>query len=297
MFPAAVLASVEKEVNQPLHRYFDLIVGTSTGGIVALGLGMGIAASDILSMYKRWGPTIFREPSILRRLGIWRQKYDQAPLKKALVEVFGARRLGESQTRLVIPSLNLDNGEVHIFKTAHNERFSTDMKEQCVNVALATSAAPTFFAPYVSEDGIPLVDGGVYATNPTAIGVVEAIGVLGWSRTEILVLSLGCTTEVFDAGKARGRNPGLLHWIPALVGLTTTAQSSISHGMAVHLLSYGQITRVSPYVPAGRYRLDRLDSYDSLAGLAASEARRMMPLLKERFFDTKAPLFFPEHQL
>ena len=112
-------------------------------------------------------------------------KYDSAPLKKALVAKFGDRKLGESTNRLVIPSVNLETGEVHVYKTSHHPRFERDLHERIVDVALATSAAPTYFPTHRSDAGTPLVDGGIWANNPTGMAVVEAIGVLEWPRGTI----------------------------------------------------------------------------------------------------------------
>ena len=118
VFPAAFLATIEQSVGGNIADYFDLIVGTSTGGIIALGLGMGLTAGEILRFYETHGPSIFGGNCFLRGLRSWfRAKYDRQPLESALIEVFGERRLGESRKRLVIPSLNSETGEVHVWKT------------------------------------------------------------------------------------------------------------------------------------------------------------------------------------
>ncbi len=178
--------------------YFDLIVGTSTGGIDTLGLGYQLRATF----------TTLREPDrhlggnrIVKSIRRFRvAKYSDRPLRNALETVFGERKLGESSKRLVIPSLNLDTGEVYINKTAHHSKFERDYKKKVVDVALATAAAPTFFPTHQSAVGTPLIDGGVYANNPTGLAAVEAIGVLNWPKGLLRVLSLGCTLEPFDAG-------------------------------------------------------------------------------------------------
>jgi patatin-like phospholipase/acyl hydrolase len=81
-------------------------------------------------------------------------------LERALVEQFGQRTLGESTTRLLIPSLNLETCEVHVFKTAHHERFVRDYKVRAVTVAMATAAAPVYFSAHNTDAGARLVDGG-----------------------------------------------------------------------------------------------------------------------------------------
>src|SRR5260370_27051157 len=141
--PAAFLAQLEEALGESITHFFDLIAGTSTGGILALGLGLGLSAADILHFYEHLGPAIFAGNRLargLRRVGF--AKYHAQPLRQALEATFGEKTLGESRTRLWIPSLNLETGEVYIHKTAHHPRFEVVYKERAVDVALATSAAP-----------------------------------------------------------------------------------------------------------------------------------------------------------
>ncbi|GAB3141675.1 CBASS cGAMP-activated phospholipase [Marisediminicola antarctica] len=179
VFPAAFLADLETELDAPLASYFDLITGTSTGGIIALALGIGIPAIDILRFYEERGPEIFRGGKGLGRLKqLVSAKYNPAPLRAALIDVFGDRKLGECKTRLMIPSLDLETGAVHVMKTAHHPRFERDYKLSVVDVALATAAAPTYFPTHRLAAGIPLVDGGMWANNPMGAAAVEALGIL-----------------------------------------------------------------------------------------------------------------------
>ena len=131
VFPASFLATVEDSIGDNIANYFDLIVGTSTGGIIALGLGLGLSAQEILAFYEKSGPRIFRGNRWLRWLrwlGI--SKYSKVPLKEALDACFGEKKLGDSKKRLVIPSLDLESGKVYIYKTAHHCRLETDYKKK-----------------------------------------------------------------------------------------------------------------------------------------------------------------------
>src|SRR5262245_32275966 len=104
VFPASLLAEVEESIGASVANYFDLIVGTSTGGIIALGLGLGLSAAEVLRFYQEHGPTIFcgnRLLRLIRHIGL--SKYSSGPLRNALQAAFGDRRLGESRNRLVIP--------------------------------------------------------------------------------------------------------------------------------------------------------------------------------------------------
>lgn len=186
VFPASFLATVEEIIGDRVARYFDLIAGTSTGGIIALGLGLGLTAREVLDLYEDIGPRVFSTSR-----GVWahvprwarqwfRARYDTCVLRAALSARMEGQRLGDSSVRLVIPSFNLETGQPHIYKTAHAPKLMVDYRCDAIDVALATSAAPTFFPAHLTIDHIPLIDGGVMANNPVGIAVVEAISQLAW---------------------------------------------------------------------------------------------------------------------
>src|SRR5438034_10409614 len=129
-FTASVAASLERMTGKRLVDYFDLITGTSTGGIIALGLGLGLGAEEILRFYCERGPQIFPTTGLHRPLHglrhVFFPKHSQDTLRKSLADVFGPRKLGESKCRLVIPSYDCNAGRIQVFKTAHHERFRQD---------------------------------------------------------------------------------------------------------------------------------------------------------------------------
>ena len=226
VFPAAFLAALEDSIGDSIANYFDLIVGTSTGGIIALALGLGLSAQEVLAFYEELGPRIFRKYSILSPLRhLLFAKYDGLSLQAAISEKFGSRRLGESRNRLVIPALNLDTGEAYLYKTAHHPRLERDYKESAITVAMATSAAPTFFPSHQTTTGTALIDGGMWANNPTAIGVIEAVAMLGWEPKSLQILSLGCTTAPVTVGWERWLPLGQLYWAPRAIDLALFCHS------------------------------------------------------------------------
>lgn len=298
-FPASFLATVEDTTGKSIVDYFDLVVGTSTGGIVALGLGLGWSAQEILGFYKEYGPKIFQKPLPWRWLpSMFNAKYDPEPLHRALEERFDGQRIGESKVRLVIPSVNLDNGEVYLYKTAHHPRLKRDYKKKALEAARATSAAPTYFPSFISDFGVPLVDGGVWANNPMAVAVVEGLSLLEWQPNQMRVLSLGCTTEPFNAERAREESKGHAYWAFRAKDLFMTSQSSSSKGMAKLLLGGDErILRVNPVVPRERFQLDSTGGIDALRGFGKNEARNALPKLEEHFLTRPAKQFEPYHRL
>jgi hypothetical protein len=286
VFPSSFLSTIEESIGCPVAEHFDLIVGTSTGGIIALGLGLGLSASDLLRFYQERGPSIFNGNGKLRFLRqLVRAKYSPEALRQCLSDVFGSRRLGESRKRLVIPSFNVETGEVHVWKTAHHPRLERDYLHSAVEVALSTGAAPTYFPTYKAQSSTPLIDGGVWANNPVAIAIVEAIGILGWQASELRILSLGCTTAPFDIDWGRSHSLGMLGWATKITDLFMTAQSVSAIGMAQHLLpDRNNLVRISPTVGKNRFELDRVNEIPSLRGLGDFEARKALPQLRPMFF-------------
>ncbi|NJK90496.1 MAG: patatin-like phospholipase family protein [Blastochloris sp.] len=179
LFSIALLAKWEAERNTRVVDHFDLIAGTSTGGIIAIGLGLGFSAAQIMELYLSKGEQIFPS-SLLGDAKHWIDvKYSSEGLHKALEELLESRKLGESKTRLLIPAFDPKFEGIHIFKTPHHKRLQTDFKELAVHVALATSAAPTYFTPHVKDSGLELVDGGIWSNNPVMLAVAEGLGYLG----------------------------------------------------------------------------------------------------------------------
>lgn len=293
VFPASFLATLEETNGIKVAEHFDLIVGTSTGGIIALALGLGFSAKDILSFYEKNGEDVFKGNrffSFLRHWGLY--KYESEPLKKALKGIFGELQLGQSKNRLVIPSFNLDTGEVYVYKTSHHPRLKSDFKEKVVNVALATSAAPTYFPTHKTSSGIPLVDGGIWANNPMGMAAVEAIGVLDWPRDQIKILSIGCTAEPLNTRPKGGK----LSWASKIADIFLASQSSASIGTASLLVGKDNVIRIDPSVPRGRFGIDTVKEIEALKGLGATEARKANPDLTS-FFVEKAEAFDPCNKL
>lgn len=306
-FPAAFLAELERELDRPVGSYFDLIAGTSTGGILALGLGMGMRASEILKLYENRGSDIFggNRGTFANFLAgklrcvrwCFRNKYDLKHLRKVLRDVFGEKRIGEAKTRLVVPAWNPLAKSVHIYKTAHHPRLKTDYRSSVVDAALATSAAPSYFQRHVTRHGVGLVDGGIWANNPVAVAVVEAIAVLGWPRESLHVLSLGCLDETYDIPKHAGIGGlGL-----KVLKLFMDGQSYGATGMAKLLTGDEHerpaIYRINNTVPQDVYKMDDTGVIQEMKGLGHSRARERRSVLENVFFDKPAGVFKPYHNL
>jgi len=216
-------------------------------------------------------------------------KHSPAGLRQALERVFGNRVLGESLTRLLIPAYHGDRRTVYVFKTSHHERLEIDHSSRAVDVALATAAAPTFFRAHQVPSGARLLDGGVWANNPTGMAVVEAVGVLGWRKLK--VLSLGCGDEVFVPNP----DAGLFQLGRGAVTLLMQGQSFASLGTAKILAGDGNVHRISPIIPKGLFSLDDGQPVDRLSGIGAESARDALPMLRREFLTCQREAFTPFH--
>lgn len=284
LFPAAILAALEDDLDCRLADHFDLIAGTSTGGLIALALGAGLRPAEIVDFYTLKGPTIFGAG---RRVGrLWRSKHGPDRLRAALYDVLGDRLLGSSTKRLVIPSYSLDSNDVYIFKTPHHPRLRRDGREKMVHVAMATTAAPLFL-PAFRLGNNRLIDGGVWANNPTLVAVAEARSMLEVPLDAMRVLSMGTTDDCVDLGDKLNTG-GLLQWARPASSVLLRGQAIGSFHAAEHLIGPESITRIDSSVPAGLFRLDRINEA-RIRGLAEDVARTASPAVDRFTHQTAAP--------
>lgn len=291
LFSAAVLAKFEDDLGVKITDYFDLIVGTSTGGIIALALAIGKRPEEIAKFYIDQGKKIFPPKIFNWPKTFFRNRYDSTPLEAAIKGYFGEKKLADSQKRLVIPSYNLSKDDIYLFKTPHHERLTRDHREYMWKVAMATAAAPVFLPVFKEIDNIRLVDGGVWANNPTMIGVVEAVSMLNISLRSIKVLSLGTTIEVRKR-PSRLDQGGYLQWCQEAVKVLMQGQSIGAYTQALHLLGKDNILRLNPVVPDSLFKLDKLN-FKELWAEASDFSRKYSDQVKNIFLGHKAPEFQP----
>lgn len=299
MIPAAFLAEIERHVDRPLHEYFDLIVGTSTGGIIAAGLAFGLRAEQIASIYRDAGPRIFPTVTRLSRAWLWsvgwvRTKYPTDQLRRELVAQFKDWKIGQARTRLVIPSWHRTGQKEYVWKTRHCGRFRGDYQEPVVEALVSTASAPTYFSSAPRHGGTGLVDGGVWANNPMLIATIEALGVLKWAPESIHMLSLGCVRED-DIAPESG---GLLRWARPGAALLMQAQSRLAIG-GTYLLTNDRpntpqrIIRIEATAPKGYFSLDGSHALKEMERLGKSLARDRLDQVNPLFFSHPATAFQP----
>lgn len=297
LFSAALLAAIEEDLNTKIIDHFDLITGTSTGGIIALGLGLGFKPREIVEFYVQEGPKIFSNCYGWKWVQHWfYRKFSSKNLIKALQNCFKDKRFGDSRKRLVIPSYNLGEDDVYIFRTPHHQRLKRDYKVPAWKVALATSSAPTYFPCSREVNKGRLIDGGVWANNPTMVGIIEAYGTLKVPLDVIRVFSIG-TSDCIAYRRNRLNYGGKFAWAwgSSVIDVIMRGQSIGINNQATFLLGKENILRLDPRVSPDEFSLDGAHKADDLIGKAEHHSRIIMPTFEHTFMTHKAATYTPEY--
>jgi len=193
LFAAHLLKRIEEEWNFDWRDRLGLFAGTSTGAILAAGLACGLSAKRLAQLYSTLGQSVFsrRFRSRLDILKLCTSKYSSARLGRELERVFGEVTLGEVEVPLILPSVDIGNGVVHVLKSRYHDGFIRDPDVRVSDAVLASSSAPTYFDPHVLEGTYQLVDGGLWANNPSLVAVIDAQYRLGVDLADVRVLSIG----------------------------------------------------------------------------------------------------------
>lgn len=240
LYSATVLKCLEESFGAPLAHRFDLICGTSAGGLLALGLAAEIPASELQAMFEEDGKRIFGSRSIWRRLLTkWVvAKHSADGLRAVLTERFQEKTIGDLKHRVLIPTVNYSTGKGQFFKTPHAKAFVMDHRRELVDVGLATAAAPTYFPLHrIADEGV-FVDGGLVGNSPGLFGLHEARQVLQVSvDTHIRVLAIGTMTLGATLRGSAGHNKGIFGWGAKIFDLVISAQEGSVDAMLKHLLA------------------------------------------------------------
>lgn len=250
VFPAAVLSELESRFlnGGSIANHFDMIAGTSTGGIIALALAHGMTARQALNIYLERGERIFPPVAGLGKVSrvlrwLFKPKHDQAALKEELLQIFGDKVLDDAVTRLVIPSFEGRHGEPFLYKTPHHPDYQKDRHKKFAHVALHTTAAPSYY-PGVEDDGYVMIDGGIWANNPVMNALVDALACFDIAREDVRILSLGTGESTFTVGE-RARNGGIKDWaFMRSFNAAARAQSRNALGQAYLLVGKNNVTRI-----------------------------------------------------
>ena len=244
LIPALVLAEVERRSGRQVWELFDLIAGTSTGGILACALSAPdpLPAEQLVALYEEEGPAIF-DRSVWQRVrsaeGLLDEKYDAAALDHALERFLSDKRLAETKPDLLVPAYNMGEPGPYFFKSRKAREEGEDFPLSVV--ARATSAAPTYFEPFPLADQA-FVDGGVFATNPAMCAYAEVVRFQ--PAAEIVLLSLGTGQRTRKRRFPDVKDWGLLEWARPILDVVFDGVSDAVDYQLRHALTDGSYWRL-----------------------------------------------------
>jgi cGAMP-activated phospholipase len=233
LYTISILSEFERRVGRPIASCFNLLAGTSVGGIIALALAAEKSTDQIRSAFEQNGASIFSSlPAPRTKLGeladffrsIRSAKYRSEPLRRTIVQILGDdMSMGDLTHPVIIPAVNLTKGKPQMFKTDHHPDFKVDHLRKLVDVALATSAAPTYF-PIATIGDEMFVDGGLFANSPDLVALHEAEYFFRKSVDDVSILSVGTTTSKFSFSHTRGLDLGAVAWARRFPQVLLSAQ-------------------------------------------------------------------------
>jgi len=263
--PARALAEIEKLAGRPVCELFDLIAGTSTGGILALGLtlpgdsgGPRYSAVDLLGLYRDNGAAIFAN-SPGRRVatlgGLRRSRYAASGIDEVLGRYFGDAKLSQALTEVMVPAYDIEQRNRYWFKS---RKAKADKSNDVLmaHAARATSAAPTYFPPARVRRELrdrSLVDGGTFVNNPALAAIADAGD---GHDAPVMMLSLG-TGELTDAiPYEKARKWGLAGWARPILDVVFDGVSDEVHNTVRKLLGESDYLRLQCRLDRTSQRMD-----------------------------------------
>ena len=205
LYSAQMLKNIEEKCNIDLYNDFDLIVGTSTGSILAGAIAQRINLDTVISLYQNEGKNIFKK-RWFSRLGLFTSKYRPEPLQAQLKSIFNNTVLGDIEKPLLICATDIGNSAQFVFKTTFNNQkdgngnpkvLVRDKDIALYDAIMASSSAPIFFPPHRVGNFL-LSDGGLWANSPVLVALAEAKKIFNIEPKDVVVVSIGTGVEEND---------------------------------------------------------------------------------------------------
>ena len=301
IIPLQVIKEVEKLTGEPIHKTFDLIAGTSTGGLLTCALSFGDSESvvgntrkysldEIQKIYEERGKEIFPKYRFFKRnyngLKKWfRPQFSPENLNKILVEYFGENRLTSCLKPIFITSYNIHRN-LPIYFTTREATLRDEKNSKLVEVCRATSAAPTYFPSFAfnfDSENVVCIDGGIIMNNPSIGALVEVLGNSDYkhykidgnrlSLKDISILSLGTGRTKKNHKSESSHRWGRLDWIKPVIDISTGGPVKIVHNQISTIFSSSNLDK-------NYLRID-IDIDEQYAEMSDSSSKTLSYLLNE----------------
>ena len=250
IIPAHLLAGFEKETGKRVYELFDIVAGTSTGGLIAListtpndnKTSSFMPAEEIEKFYIKYADKIFKyacKPWVLKSLcGIAGPLYEVDPFEKLMKDIISDRLFKEALKPTLVATFDIERKQGYSLES-DSPLFDNLTKAE---VARATSAAPTYFAPKILEMKNPeggglsqhyMVDGGLYKNNPSLLAYRKALKIFGADQVKkrgIVLISLGTGWPILNANDGKDLlTAGFAKWAPAAIDAIIDGSSNEDH--------------------------------------------------------------------
>jgi len=238
LIPTTFLAKLEDTQGKPCYEIFDLVAGTSVGGIVAALIASGNTAAQALHFFDKDGTDIFKKKQFMSLDGMFRPRYGADKIEKCLKARLGDNLMSSAKIPLLITSFDLAAYDPFFFRS-----YGSGMYYKMWEACRATSAAQSYFPAFKLTNKI-LWDGGSVCNNPSLVALSDAISI--WGKGEgYRILSLGCgqTSSKFDP--ASMANAGALKVALETVSLMIEANDDLPTTVLSQLMGSNYI-RVQP---------------------------------------------------
>jgi patatin-like phospholipase/acyl hydrolase len=209
VFALAILQAMEEECGQPIGDYFDLIAGTSTGAIIAASIALKKDMSEVLNNYQTYGVKIFVRQS---KIGLFKSIYSDKYLRLFFKKAFGEMTLKEITKPLLIPAVDITHGKPFVHCSNFSEHGASNTK--LWDAVLSSCSAPIYFPPNNVNNRYLSIDGGLWANNPSLVGLTEALHIFKEELTNIKILSLGTGNQNINFSMDAEKNWGVRQWLP-----------------------------------------------------------------------------------
>ena len=279
VIPAMLLTEMEKRTGKSTCRLFNLIAGTSTGGILAAGLAAPgspdpdsdtvkprFSAVDLLELYEKRGKEIFTRSlwdGISSVGGLTDEKYPSKNIEEVLGEYFAEIQLKDVLVDILITSYEIEQRQPYFFKSRKAKCDPSQRNHFLRDVARATSAAPTYFEPAKvctvvgsKANTRYLVDGGVFANNPALCAYAEAIN-LGKSADNVFLVSLGTGIGTRPINYDKAKDWGMIGWVKPVIDIMMDGVADAVDYQLKQMLAPTQYYRFNIYL---REAVDDMDA-------------------------------------
>lgn len=221
LYTVKVLEMLEARAGIPLARHFDLLAGSSIGGLLALALAFELPMARISQLFCQRGPEVFSKRAlpanaVTKLLDLSRSvlgpKYTGQALREALQAEFGDLRLGDAIHPVVVTAVDVGNCSTKIFKTPHGNASLGDSNLRAVDVAMAACAAPAYF-PAVRVARTLYADGGLFAVAPDQVAMHELEHYVGIDPARMAMLAIGTAARRYRPEADIAEDAGAVGWL------------------------------------------------------------------------------------